>query len=96
VPDFLVNRMGIVNCANEQYGYLPEDPAILRHYDREWENGIWALTQRVLRNSDATGEATDVEAVRLAEEFAAVPHPIWGHRGKQIIAGLVEAHWERG
>ena len=44
--------------------------------------------QRVVRRN--------LEAVRLAEEFAAVPHPIWGHRGKQIIAGLVESHWERG
>ena len=28
VPDFVANRMGIVNCANEQYGSLPDDPAI--------------------------------------------------------------------
>jgi glutamate dehydrogenase/leucine dehydrogenase len=25
VPDFLTNRMGIVNCANEQYGYVNND-----------------------------------------------------------------------
>src|SRR6185295_1594290 len=33
VPDFVANRMGIVNCANEQYGSIPDDPAIVRHYD---------------------------------------------------------------
>ncbi len=32
MPDFLVNRMGIVNCADEQYGYVgDEDPRLLDH-----------------------------------------------------------------
>ena len=35
VPDFVANRMGIVNCANEAYGRVgddaDDDPAIARH-----------------------------------------------------------------
>src|SRR5258708_7381668 len=32
LPDFLVNRMGIVHCADEQYGYVgDEDPRIAAH-----------------------------------------------------------------
>jgi glutamate dehydrogenase/leucine dehydrogenase len=94
VPDFLVNRMGIVNCANEQYGYVPHDPFIQRHFDPEWENSIYRLTLQILQNAEHTGEASDAEAIRLAEEYSSVPHPIWGHRGQQIIRGLLHDHWE--
>ncbi|HFC31015.1 MAG TPA: Glu/Leu/Phe/Val dehydrogenase, partial [Oceanospirillales bacterium] len=33
VPDFLVNRMGIVNCADEQSGYIDDDPYFYRHLE---------------------------------------------------------------
>ena len=37
VPDFVCNRMGIVNCANEQYGSVGQlgsisDPAVARYW----------------------------------------------------------------
>ena len=96
VPDFLANRMGIVNCANEQYGYVPNDKAFDRHLGRDWENGIFALTREILANADRTGKATDVEAVTLAERFARTPHPMWGHRGQAIIDGLVAERWASG
>src|SRR5690606_6247665 len=44
VPDFVANRMGIVNCANEQYGRLLNDPSILRHFDASWENSVHQVT----------------------------------------------------
>ncbi len=94
VPDFLANRMGIVNCANEQNGYVPEDTDFLRHFSEGWEYGIPDLTGRILENAKESGTATDVEAVRLAEEFAARPHPLAGHRGQRIIEGLVNDRWE--
>jgi glutamate dehydrogenase/leucine dehydrogenase len=35
MPDFLVNRMGIVHCADEQYGYVDdEDPRLAEHLGR--------------------------------------------------------------
>lgn len=96
VPDFLANRMGIVNCANEQYGYVPDDESFNRHLGREWEHSIYVLTRRILKNADRTGKATDIEAVALAEDLARTPHPIWGHRGQAIINALVSDQWEAG
>jgi len=40
VVDFAANRMGIVNCANETYGYVKDDPYIEKHLGREWENSV--------------------------------------------------------
>ena len=96
VPDFLANRMGITNCADEQSGYVPHDPNYLRHFDAEWEYGIPRLTRRIIENAARSGASTDVEAVQLAEEFASRPHPLMGHRGEKIIAGLVTDRWEEG
>jgi hypothetical protein len=84
VPDFLANRMGIVNCANEvkrledtcipsmhqafvlcrfiesisvfvccctflqAYGYVNNDPAIYRHFSRDWQQGLFSMTKQVL------------------------------------------------
>jgi leucine dehydrogenase len=39
-PDFLVNRMGIVNCADESYGYVNEDPFKMRHFSKEFPYSI--------------------------------------------------------
>jgi glutamate dehydrogenase/leucine dehydrogenase len=94
VPDFLANRMGIVNCADEQNGYVPDDQDFLRHFAEDWEYGIPQLTHRILESADSSGAATDVEAVRLAEDFATRPHPLAGHRGRRIIDGLIGDRWE--
>lgn len=96
VPDFLANRMGIVNCANEQYGYVNDDPAIHRHFGREWENSIFVKTREVLKRAEAKDISTAVAANEIADEMAAVPHPIWGHRSAQVIASLVANEWAAG
>jgi glutamate dehydrogenase/leucine dehydrogenase len=93
VPDFLGNRMGIVYCANEQYGKLPADPAIERHYGRDWDNAVYVVTRRTLELAEREGITSATAANRLADARAAEPHPIWGHRGRQIIAGLVADRW---
>ena len=85
VPDFVANRMGIVNCANEQYGRLEHDPAIDRHYDREWDNAVYVITRRVLERATASGTTTSAAANALADEACQVPHPIWGHRGRALV-----------
>jgi hypothetical protein len=39
---------------------------------------------------------TEVEAANeLADKASMVPHPIWGHRGQQIIDELVATKWDR-
>jgi len=93
VPDFLTNRMGIVNAANEQYGYVKSDPLFERHLSRGWEQSIFQTTLRVLRQAMETGEPTGRIAIRLADRLSLEPHPIFGHRGRLIIDSLVEDRW---
>ncbi len=95
VPDFLCNRMGIVNCANEQYGILPEDPAILRHFGRDWDNALFVVTRKVLERAKAEGTTTSVAANAIADELSETPHPLWGHRSRTILDALVAENWHR-
>jgi glutamate dehydrogenase/leucine dehydrogenase len=97
VPDFLTNRMGIVTCADEQAGYVPADPLIERHLSRDWAHSIHRTTLQVLETSRSTGAPPSQVATEIADRLSLEPNPIFGHRGKQIIAGLVEERWhERG
>ncbi len=93
IPDFLCNRMGIVHCANEQYGRLSHDPAIERHFGREWENSVYVITTKTLEMAAREGLTTAAAAIRLADELAQVEHPIWGHRSRAIIDDLVASQW---
>ena len=93
VPDYVCNRMGIVHCANEQAGYVPHDPAIERHLGREWDGSVYHVTRRVLRDARMREIPTALAANELADAAAAELHPIWGHRGRQIIAGLERDGW---
>ena len=96
VPDFIANRMGIVNCANEQYGYFAEDPAIRAHLGRDDANGIYRRCQEVFARAGQSGRTPAAEAEVLADELGRALHPIWGHRGRRIIAHLVDSGWDRG
>jgi len=96
VPDFLTNRMGIVNCANEQYGFITADPFFEKHLSREWEHSIHQTTLRVLKESRETGDPPAKVAIRIADELSLQPHPIFGHRGKQIIDSLIADGWCHG
>ena len=93
VPDFLANRMGIVNCANEQYGTFDDDPAILRHLERDEPTGIFQRSHEIYERARASGRTPAAEAELLAEELSEEPHPIWGDRSRQIIAALVREGW---
>jgi len=95
VPDFLANRMGIVNCANEQYGVIDDDPAITAHLERDTPHGIFQRCLEIFRRAADSGRTTAEEAELLADELAEQPHPIWGHRGQQIIDSLVASGWDR-
>lgn len=93
VPDFVANRMGIVNCANEQYGFFPGDPAITRHFSRDWEHSVFNVTQRVLRRARDESITPSQAANQMADERMRELHPIWGHRGRDIIAALLSERW---
>ncbi|MBV8202951.1 MAG: Glu/Leu/Phe/Val dehydrogenase [Acidobacteria bacterium] len=88
MPDFLVNRMGIVNCADEQYGYVgDEDPRIAAHLG-DADGGIYNLSLAILGEAGRSGEPPARVALRLAERRSREPHPLWGHRGAAIIRAL--------
>ena len=93
VPDFLTNRMGIVNCANEQDGYVERDPLFERHLSRTWEHSIHSAALRVFAEVKETGQPPASVAVRMADELSAQPHPVRGHRGRLIIDSLVATRW---
>jgi glutamate dehydrogenase/leucine dehydrogenase len=93
IPDFVANRMGIVNCANEQYGRLSEDPAILKHFDRQAPGSVFQVTLEVLRRASERSETPTTAANLLADELGQTPHPIWGHRTQHIIDDLVRTGW---
>ncbi len=93
VPDFVANRMGIVNCANEAYGHVPNDPAIARHLERDWEQSVFNMTRQVLLRARQSGTTTAEAANGLADELGAELHPIWPLRGQQIMEGLIETGW---
>ncbi len=94
VPDFLTNRMGIVNCADEQSGYIDDDPFFTRHLDREWEHSIFQTTRQVLMESQQNNQPPADVAIRLADELSLQDNPIYGHRGEKIIQALVQANWQ--
>ncbi len=93
VPDFVANRMGIVCCANEQYGKLGGDPAVARHLDEDWRGSIPRTVRRVLEESMVHGTTPVAEACRLADALAEEPHPIFGRRAGRIVESLAENGW---
>lgn len=93
VPSFVVNRMGIVQCANEQYGSPRPDPAVERHLDPDAPDGIRRTTLRVLERARAEGTTPLAAAEALADERLREPHPIWGDRGRALVRSLLEGEW---
>lgn len=97
LPDFLVNRMGIVNCANEQYGYVGDEPAqdeyFARHLGYTWPQSVYQTSLRVLARAERDNIHPHTAAVALAEELSKEKHPIWGHRAFQVIHHLSEGAW---
>ena len=93
VPDFLTNRMGIVTCADEGAGYVVPDPNVERHLGREWEHSIHRTCLDVLERSRREDRPTSAIATARADELSVEPHPVFGHRGRAIIEGLVRDRW---
>ena len=86
LPDYVINRMGIVNCCNEQYGSLKNDPMKDHHYDPLYQNSIPSMIQTILENSQRTDTGTAEVANQLAYKFVMEPNPIYGFsRCQEII-----------
>lgn len=93
IPDFLTNRMGIVTCANEQYGYVNNDSLIELHFSKDWGHSIYNRAAQVLNESIKSKKPTSEIALKIADKLSKENHPIFGHRGKEIIKSLVESKW---
>lgn len=86
VPDFVINRMGIVNCADEQYGYLASEIDIKLAE-------VYPSIYDLLEKSKADNISPQFKSLELAEELSRVEHPIWNHRGAKIIDYLIGSGW---
>jgi leucine dehydrogenase len=95
VPDFLTNRMGIVTCANEQYGYVNNDPLIELHFSKDWEHSVYNRAMQVLNESIKYKKPASEIALKIADKLSKENHPIFGHRGKEIIKSLVKNKWHQ-
>jgi leucine dehydrogenase len=88
VPDYVCNRMGITNCADEWLGYLEEDVRLAAER-------VFPDTLRVLRHA----QNLHVSSLRAADELADIAaselHPLLGHRGRRIIDHLIASGWHR-
>ncbi|CAG8506378.1 9801_t:CDS:10, partial [Acaulospora morrowiae] len=91
VPDFLVNRMGIVNCADEAAGYVENDPLFEKHLGDTWEYSIYNLTKFILEKTVTSGSTPQEVAIELAEQKSFETNPIFDHRGIQIINSLIDS-----
>lgn len=91
IPDFLVNRMGIVCCADEAIGYIvprEKDLNVLKHLGSDWDNSIYNLTLKVLRQADETAKTPQEIAMALADKASRVFNPLHGHRGIVIARSI--------
>jgi hypothetical protein len=70
-----------------------EDAFIERHFSTDWEYSIYQMTLMVLKKSKKTKQHTGKVAVKLADKLSTVNHPVFGHRGRQIINSLVADKW---
>jgi glutamate dehydrogenase/leucine dehydrogenase len=95
IPDFLTNRMGIVNCANEQYGYVNLDPLIENHFSRDWKYSVHQMVMQVLSESEKASLPPAIIANKIADKLSLENHPIMGHRSQKIIDSLVENEWHK-
>lgn len=86
VPDFVCNRMGIVNCADEWMGYLESDIAVAAEK-------VYPATMEVLEYAAVHNITSTQAAEQLADKAASELHPLMGHRGQRIIKHLVDSGW---
>ena len=88
VPDYLCNRMGITNCADEWQGYLRHDVELAAER-------VYPDTLRVLKHARGQMITTAAAADQLADVAACELHPMLGHRGRRLIDHLTISGWHR-
>ncbi len=101
-PDFVVNRMGIVNCADEGAGNLgfhtklEDDPLKAFHLSYTDPRSVFKRTIEIFDQAKRNKTNPVVEADKLADKLVQEHHPIYGHRSQLIINSLVRDKWYLG
>ncbi len=93
VPGIIANRMGVVHCANEQYGAPAPDAAVEEQLSRSAPHGIHSTVRRVLERARTEDRPPVEVADVLADEAAREPHPLWPGRGRAILETLLAERW---
>ncbi len=70
------------------------DPAL--HRPSTPPCGLFRLSRGSKPHRRRTGKTPARVAQDLAESRSFEKHPVWGHRGVQIIRSLVDSGWARG
>ena len=86
VPDYVCNRMGITNCADEWLGHLSEDVRLAAER-------VYPDTLRVLKHARNLVITPTQAANELADIAASELNPLLGHRGRRIIDHLMTSGW---
>ena len=73
--------------------FVKDDPFIERHLSRDWEHSIYQMSFKVLTESQKRGEPPAKVATQIADKLSLENHPIFGHRGQEIIDSLVADRW---
>jgi glutamate dehydrogenase/leucine dehydrogenase len=97
-PDFVVNRMGIVSCADEGLGRVGEpggveDPLVAKHLDNANPQGVYQVVKDVIKRAARDGVSTASMAEKMADEAVVQTNPLYGHRSLAIINRLVLDGW---
>lgn len=82
LPDFFINRLGIINCANEQYGYVEAD--IWKEVEQVYTDSLHLLERAKEKNCSPQQIANEIALERMKDA-----HPIWGHRGPALIDEMI-------
>ncbi len=82
LPDFFINRLGIINCANEQYGYVKSD--IDKEVELVYTDSLDLLQKAADQNVSPQKIAADIATERMKQA-----HPIWGHRGPKLVDEII-------
>ena len=94
--DYLVNRMGIVNCADEFAGTLPtsfeKDPLKNYHLTYDHENSIFVGLNEIFKKSKENNTNPVIECDKIADEKSEIIHPLYGHRSKLILDTLIKQY----
>ena len=83
IPDYLINRMGIVNCANEFFGSITESEKYT-HFDRTYEYSIPSLMKYILEESEKKNIPPLILTNQIAEKNLNKINPILGNSSNKL------------